>query len=94
MESGGEARLRRRSQSLPQLARWRRQRAPCTRNRQGAPRQAARLAVAKGFSTIETGTTKDNRAMLRLNLSAGFEVIGTYTRDSGPRVILQKRLGE
>ncbi len=30
--------------------------------------------------------------MLRLNLSAGFEVIGTYTRNSLPRVILRKRL--
>jgi GNAT superfamily N-acetyltransferase len=48
---------------------------------------------AAGYTAIETGTTKDNRAMLRLNLSAGFEVIGTYTRDSLPRVILQKRLG-
>jgi len=50
-------------------------------------------AKAKGYTAIETGTTKDNRAMLRLNLSAGFEVIGTYTRDSLPRVILRKRLG-
>jgi GNAT superfamily N-acetyltransferase len=50
-------------------------------------------AEAKGYTVIETGTTKDNRPMLRLNLSAGFEVIGTYTRDTLPRVILQKRLG-
>ena len=50
-------------------------------------------AKATGYNAIETGTTKDNRATLRLNLSAGFEVIGTYTRDSLPRVILQKRLG-
>ena len=51
-------------------------------------------ALDKRFTTMETGTTKNNRAMLGLNLSAGFEIIGTYTRDSQPRVILQKRLGE
>ena len=41
---------------------------------------------------IETGTTNANAAMLALNLSAGFEVIGSYARDATPRVVLQKRL--
>jgi GNAT superfamily N-acetyltransferase len=49
-------------------------------------------ALNHGYTVIETGTTKDNVAMLTLNLSVGFEIIGTYTRDSSPRVILQKRL--
>ena len=49
-------------------------------------------ALRRGYSVIETGTTKDNVAMLTLNLAVGFEIIGTYTRDSAPRVILQKRL--
>jgi len=46
----------------------------------------------RGYTVIETGTTKDNWPMLNLNLSASFEIIGTYTRDASPRVILQKHL--
>jgi GNAT superfamily N-acetyltransferase len=49
-------------------------------------------ALRRGYTVVETGTTKDNVAMLTLNLSVGFEIIGTYTRDVAPRVILQKRL--
>ena len=49
-------------------------------------------AAQRGFTMIETGTTNNNTAMLTLNLSAGFEVIGTYTRDATPRVVLQKQL--
>jgi len=49
-------------------------------------------AAKRGFTMIETGTTNGNAAMLTLNLSAGFEVIGSYARDATPRVVLQKRL--
>jgi RimJ/RimL family protein N-acetyltransferase len=44
-----------------------------------------------GFSVIETGTTPENAAMLRLNLRFGFTIIGNYVRD-GQRVLLAKRL--
>ena len=46
----------------------------------------------RGYQFIETGTTKSNTAMLALNLSAGFEIIGTYARTEMPRVIMQKNL--
>jgi hypothetical protein len=49
--------------------------------------------LVSAVTALALDLTKDNRPMLRLNLSAGFEVIGTNTRDSLPRVILQKRLG-
>jgi GNAT superfamily N-acetyltransferase len=49
-------------------------------------------AKSHGYATVETGTTKDNVPMLSLNLSSGFEIIGTYARSTDPRVILQKRL--
>jgi GNAT superfamily N-acetyltransferase len=49
-------------------------------------------AEQRRFSVIETGTTSSNAAMLALNLSVGFEIIGSYAREATPRVVLQKRL--
>ena len=64
--------------------------------RQGIARQLMiaqhEWARCHGYTSIETGTIKNNESMLRLNLSTGFEIIGTYSRDDGPRVILYKRL--
>ncbi len=42
----------------------------------------------RGYSSIQTATTEDNAAMLALNLSMGFRVIGTYNRGKGLRVML------
>ena len=49
-------------------------------------------ARRRGYEFIETGAIKFNTAMLTLNLSAGFEIIGTYARTELPRVMMQKRL--
>lgn len=46
----------------------------------------------RGYESIETGAIKSNQAMLMLNLSAGFEIIGSYARDATPRVMLHKQL--
>jgi GNAT superfamily N-acetyltransferase len=48
----------------------------------------------RGYEYIETGAIKKNAPMLTLNLSVGFEVIGTYCRSEMPRVLMQKRLSE
>lgn len=50
-------------------------------------------ASERGYLFVETGAVKDNTAMLSLNLSAGFEIIGNYARTATPRVILQKQIG-
>ena len=49
-------------------------------------------AKARGYTSIETGTMHNNVAMLTLNLSTGFRVIGTYWRNNLPRVLLLKDL--
>ncbi len=49
-------------------------------------------ARGNGYSEIETGMVPSNTAMLSLNLKAGFQVTGTYTRTSGPRVTMLKEL--
>lgn len=49
-------------------------------------------AAQRGYTVLETRTDKDNAAMLSLNLAAGFEIVGSLTRETSPRVILQKRL--
>ncbi len=46
----------------------------------------------RGYTLIETATDKHNTAMLSLNLAAGFEIVGSLTRETSPRVLLQKRL--
>ena len=46
----------------------------------------------RGCTSIQTGTTEDNGAMLALNLAAGFRVIGTYDRGAGLRVMLLEEL--
>jgi len=47
-----------------------------------------------GYEHVETGAIKFNNAMITLNLSVGFEIIGTYSRTERPRVMMQKRLME
>ena len=49
-------------------------------------------AQRRGYEYVETSAIKSNRAMLTLNLSVGFEIIGTYARTELPRVLMQKRL--
>ena len=49
-------------------------------------------ARRRGYEFIETSSVKFNAAMLTLNLSVGFEIIGTYARTEVPRVMMQKRL--
>ena len=48
----------------------------------------------RGYEFVETGAIKSNTAMLSLNLSVGFEIIGTYARTAVPRVMMQKRLAD
>ena len=45
-----------------------------------------------GFEGIETGATNTNVPMIRLNLSLGFRVIGSYCRTDLPRIRLYKHL--
>jgi len=49
-------------------------------------------AKEKGYLNVETGTVRNNQAMLALKLSCGIEIIGTYTRASTVRVLMAKRL--
>jgi len=49
-------------------------------------------AASRGYTAIETASTNANVTMLELNLAAGFQVIGMYTRGGEPRVILRKKL--
>lgn len=48
---------------------------------------------AKGYNIVQTKTKNKWRNMLILNIKNGFDVIGTYTDNSGePKIILEKRL--
>ena len=49
-------------------------------------------ARGNGYREIETGLVSSNIAMLSLNLKVGFQVTGTHTRTSGPRIIMSKQL--
>ncbi|HEY6729009.1 MAG TPA: GNAT family N-acetyltransferase [Polyangiaceae bacterium] len=49
-------------------------------------------AKERGYLNVETGTIRNNVPMMMLNLSCGFEIIGTYARAGKPRVLLSKRL--
>ena len=64
--------------------------------RQGVARRLMELQhewVAKnGFSSIETGATHDNIAMLALNRETGFRVIGEHNRDGVVRIMHYKEL--
>jgi predicted GNAT superfamily acetyltransferase len=64
--------------------------------RQGVARQ---LLVAQHdwarrhrYATIETSALRSDEVMLRLNLSFHFQIIGTYSRETTPRVMMLKRL--
>ena len=64
--------------------------------RQGIARQ---LLVAQHdwarqhkYTTIETSAQRSDEVMLQLNLSFHFQIIGTYARDTTPRVLMMKRL--
>lgn len=64
--------------------------------RQGIARQ---LLVAQHdwarrhkYTTIETSALRSDEVLLRLNLSFHFQIIGTYCRDTTPRVMMLKRL--
>ncbi|MCL6444163.1 MAG: GNAT family N-acetyltransferase [Alicyclobacillus sp.] len=47
----------------------------------------------QGYSVIRTQTKNKWRSMLMLNLRHGFDVIGTYTDETGePKIIMEKRL--
>lgn len=46
-----------------------------------------------GYTSIQTKTKNRWKQMLILNLKHGFDVIGTYTDETGePKIILEKRL--
>ena len=46
-----------------------------------------------GYKKVQTKTKNKWRNMLILNIKNGFDVIGTYTDDSGePKIILEKKL--
>jgi GNAT superfamily N-acetyltransferase len=49
-------------------------------------------AKEKGYLNVETGTVRNNVAMIALNLSSGYEIIGTYARAGTTRVLMAKRL--
>lgn len=47
----------------------------------------------RGYKKVQTKTKNKWRSMLVLNIKNGFDVIGTYTDDSGePKIILEKKL--
>ena|SRR5579884_1751533 len=64
--------------------------------RQGIARQllVAQHDWARGhkYTTIETSAQRSDEVMLQLNLSFHFQIIGTYCRDTTPRVLMMKRL--
>jgi len=49
-------------------------------------------ARERGYSNVETGTVRNNLAMLSLDLQSGFRIIGTYSRGGTIRVLMTKRL--
>lgn len=54
-----------------------------------------RYAEEAGYHTIRTETKNKWRSMLLLNIKSGFNIIGTYTDNSGePKIILEKPLSD
>lgn len=52
-----------------------------------------RYAIEKGYSSVQTHTKNKWRNMLLLNIKNDFDIIGTYTDDTGePKIILEKKL--
>jgi ribosomal protein S18 acetylase RimI-like enzyme len=45
----------------------------------------------KGYKVVQTKTRNKWRSMLILNLRHGFDIVGTYTDEGEPRIILEKR---
>ena len=51
-------------------------------------REQHQWAQSAGYTSIETGATNSNVAMLTLNLRVGFRVFGSYARTEVPRVMM------
>jgi GNAT superfamily N-acetyltransferase len=50
--------------------------------------------VQREYSSVETATLADNRAMAKLNLNMGFLVVGSKLESHGLKVLWAKRLPE
>lgn len=50
-------------------------------------------ARQQSYNVVRTHTKNKWRSMLLLNIQSGFDIIGTYTDDTGePKIILEKKL--
>ena len=47
---------------------------------------------SEGFTTVETGAQATNEAMCELNLSSGFEVVGSREKNRGLELTFEKQL--